>query len=143
VALGGSDSSCETREPIAQFALSFFAPIYFVSIGLSANFITHFDLGLVALLFFIACASKIGSVLLGARLAGMPLSRKTLAVAFGLNARGATGIILAGVGLEHSLIDKRLFVAMIFIALATSLMSGPAIKRLILSPSPTQNSEVS
>jgi Kef-type K+ transport system membrane component KefB len=118
-------------QTIAHFALSFFAPIYFVSMGLNANFIKHFDLILVLVIFVVACISKIGAVLLGARLAGMPLNRQTLAIAFGLNARGATGIILAGVGLEHHVIDERIFVALVVMALLTSLLSAPAIKQLI------------
>lgn len=44
----------------------------------------------------LAMALMSGQMLLGARLAGMPLNRDTWAIAFGLNARGATGIILAG-----------------------------------------------
>lgn len=42
---------------------------------------------LVLLIFVVACVSKIGAVLLGARLAGMPVDRKTLAIGFSLNAR--------------------------------------------------------
>jgi Kef-type K+ transport system membrane component KefB len=61
----------------------------------------------------------------------MPLSRETWAIGFGLNARGATGIVLAGVGLEYGLIDRTIFVTMVVMALATSLLSGPAIKRLM------------
>jgi Kef-type K+ transport system membrane component KefB len=136
-ALGGSSQDKETEEAqqaITHFVLSFFAPIYFVSMGLNANFITHFDAGLVLLIVVVACVSKIGAVLLGARLAGMPLDRKTLAIGFGLNARGATGIILAGVGLEHGVIDERIFVAIVVMAILTSLISGPAIKQLVLKP---------
>ena len=42
------------------------------------------------------------------------------------NARGATGIILAGVGLTNRVIDERIFVAFVVMAPATSLISGPA-----------------
>ena len=49
----------------------------------------------------------------------------------GLNARGATGIILAGVGLANGVIDARLFVAIVFMAVATSLMAGPMMSRLL------------
>ena len=121
----------EAYRAIRHFVLSFFAPIYFVSMGLNANFITNFDIVLVLVILVVACASKIGAVLLGARLAGMPIDRKTLAIGFGLNARGATGIILAGVGLEHGVIDERIFVAMVVMALVTSLLSAPVIKRLM------------
>jgi Kef-type K+ transport system membrane component KefB len=131
-ALGNDgDEKDEARDAINHFALSFFAPIYFVSMGLNANFITRFDLALVAVILIVACASKIGAVLLAAWLAGMPLNREALAIGFGLNARGATGIILAGVGLEHHLIDERLFVAIVVMALVTSLLSSVAIKRLM------------
>lgn len=126
------DRDEEAYRAVSHFALSFFAPLYFVSMGMTVNFAAHFDLLLVLVLIVIACISKIGAVLLGARLAGMPVSRETLAIGFGLNARGATGIILAGVGLEHQLIDERFFVALVFMALVTSLISGPAIKYLLL-----------
>lgn len=134
-ALGGkSDEHDEARDAIKHFALSFFAPIYFVSMGLNANFITDFDGLLIVVLIVVACVSKIGAVLLGERLAGMPINRQSLAIGFGLNARGATGIILAGVGLENGLIDQRMFVAIVVMALVTSLMSGPMIKALLAKP---------
>lgn len=130
--LGGIEKERhEAHDAVAHFALSFFAPIYFVSMGMGTNFLTHFDGALVGLVFVVACVSKIGAVLLGARLAGMPTGRETWAIGFALNARGATGIILAGVGREHGVIDDRLFVAMVVMALLTSLLSGPAIRSLL------------
>ena len=55
----------------------------------------------------------------------MPLDRETWAIGFGLNARGATGIILAGVGRAAGVIDDRIFVAIVVMALVTSLLAGP------------------
>jgi Kef-type K+ transport system membrane component KefB len=63
----------------------------------------------------------------------MPLNREAWAIGFGLNARGATGLILAGVGLSQGIIDHRVFVALAVMAIATSMMSGPAMRHL-LSP---------
>jgi len=132
VALGSKEEECnEAHEVMSFFVLSFFAPIYFVSMGMNTNFIAHFDGVLVVLVLAVAMASKLGAVLLGARLAGMRLNRDTWAIAFGLNARGATGIILAGVGLANGLIDERIFVAIVLMALLTSLMSGPAMHALL------------
>lgn len=137
-ALGGDDQEGnEARDTIAHFVLSFFAPIYFVTMGLNANFITHFDFTLVVIMVVVACVSKIGAVLLGAWTAGMPINRKTWAIGFGLNARGATGIILAGVGLEYGVIDERIFVAIVVMALVTSLLSGPMIKQLLAKRVPS------
>jgi Kef-type K+ transport system membrane component KefB len=131
-ALGGNDrEKNEAHDVIAHFVLSFFAPIYFVSMGMTTNFVTNFDWALVAIILVVACISKIGAVLLGARMAGMALNREVWAIGFGLNARGATGIILAGVGLANKVIDERIFVAMVVMALVTSLLSGPAINALL------------
>jgi Kef-type K+ transport system membrane component KefB len=120
----------DEHEAIGRFVLSF-APIYFVSMGMSTDFIAHFDPVLVGVIFVVACTSKVGSVLLGAAAGGMPIGRETWAVAFGLNARGATGIILAGVGLANGVIDARIFVAISVMALATSLLAGPAMRWLL------------
>jgi Kef-type K+ transport system membrane component KefB len=120
----------EAHDVMHQFAVSFFAPLYFVSIGLRADFARHFDLALVALVVVVACLGKIGGASLGAWLGGMR-PRHALAVGFGMNARGAMEIILATVALERGLIDQRIFVALVVMALVTSMLGGPVMKRLM------------
>jgi len=51
-----------------------------------------------------------------------------LSVGFGLNARGAMEIILAFLALEYSLINEKVFVALVITAIVTSMMSGPLIQ---------------
>lgn len=132
VALSGHNQDHqEAHDVVMRFALSFFAPIYFISMGMTTNYITNFDGVLVLVILVVALASKLGSVLLGAKLAGMPIDRETLAIGFGLNARGATGIILAGVGRAAGVIDDRIFVAIVVMALVTSLMAGPMMNWLL------------
>lgn len=106
------------------------APIYFTSIGLKANFVTNFDPTIVLLIFIVACAGKILGAGIGAIASGMP-KREALAIGFGMNARGAMEIILASVALDHGLIDQRIFVALVVMALATSMISGSVIQRLM------------
>lgn len=138
-ALAGNDAEHTTAyEIVSQFALGFFAPVYFVSMGLNANFITNFDFGMVAIILVVALTSKMGAVLLGAWMARMPIDRATVAIAVGLNVRGATGIILAGVGLANGVIDERIFVAIVVMCLATSLIAGPAMNALLKSRAPVQ-----
>jgi Kef-type K+ transport system membrane component KefB len=133
VALGGAHGvQRDAGDVIGHFVMSFFAPIYFISMGMTTNFIRHFDPALVAVILLAACVTKIGAVLLGAKAAPMPLDREAWAIGFGLNARGATGIILADVGLANNVIDERIFVALVVTALLTSLMSGPAMNRLLI-----------
>jgi len=118
------------HETIYQFAISFFAPIYFVSIGLQINFAANFHLPIVLIIFIVACVGKIGGATLGAWMGKMPM-REAFAVGFGMNARGAMEIILASVALEYHLIDQSIFVALIVMALVTSILSGPIMQYLL------------
>jgi mannitol/fructose-specific phosphotransferase system IIA component (Ntr-type) len=128
VALGNSSHIREqTRMIIEQFVSFFFAPLFFGSIGLTVNFIHHFDLGLVLTVLVIACVGKVGGCTLGARLSGMP-SRQAWALGFGMNARGAMEIILGLLALQFGVINERLFVALVVMALATSMISGPMMQ---------------
>lgn len=115
------------HEMVHQYAIGVFAPLYFVSIGLKINFAIHFDSLLVALVLLIACVGKIVGAGLGARIGGLSL-RQALAVGFGMNARGAMEIVLASLALDYGMIDQRIFVGLVVMALATSLLSGPAMK---------------
>jgi Kef-type K+ transport system membrane component KefB len=121
----------QAHDVMMGFARSILAPIYFISMGMSKNYITNFDGLLVLVILTVALTSKLGSVLLGAKLAGMPLDRESWAIGFGLNARGATGIILAGVGRAAGVIDDRIFVAIVLMALVTSLIAGPMMNWLL------------
>ncbi|MBM3239217.1 cation:proton antiporter [Candidatus Poribacteria bacterium] len=126
-----SEKRNQAHEMIYQFAISFFAPIYFVSIGLQANFAANFHLLLVLLILLVACVGKIGGVTFGAWMGKMS-PRDALAIGFGMNARGAMGMVLASMALEYKLIDQRVFVALIVMALVTSLLSGPIMQRLLM-----------
>ncbi len=124
------DADNEAHATISRFVLGFFSPLYFVSLGLLADFTRSFDVVLVAVVLAVACAGKIGGAWLGGRIARMS-GRQALAVAFGLNARGAMEMVMASVALHAGIIDQRVFVALIVMALVTSLLSGPAIAALV------------
>ncbi len=124
------DDGCHhPKEIISQFAVSFFAPLYFVSIGLTINYTAHFNLLLTVMVLLIACAGKIAGASLGAWLGGMT-SRHAWAVGFGMNARGAIEIIMASIALESHLIDESIFVSLVIMALVTSMISGPMLRVL-------------
>jgi Kef-type K+ transport system membrane component KefB len=106
------------------------APIYFVSIGLKTNFVANFDLAIVLLVFSVACIGKITGASLGAMSGGIT-KRRALAVGFGLNARGAMEIVLASAALDYGLIEGRIFVALVVMAMATTVISGLALPWLM------------
>ena len=128
VALGDSDHLSEkAKEIIHQFINNIFAPLFFVSIGLKINFFTNFDFWLVLVIIIISFAGKIVGSGYGALRSGYPL-KEAMAVGFGMNARGAMEIILGLIALENGLIDEKLFVALVVMALVTSMTSGPLMK---------------
>lgn len=131
VAVGASPHLREhTRSVLDKFVSSIFAPLFFGSIGLRVNFIEHFDLPLVVTIILIACLCKLVGGTLGARLGGLP-GRDSLAVGFAMNARGAMEIVLGILALQAGIINDRLFVALIIMAIVTSMISGPMIRVLL------------
>lgn len=129
------DSPClreRTRTTIHHFVSFFFAPVFFASIGLKVNFISHFDLPLVLMVIGVTCVCKFAGGALGARWGGMP-RREAAAVGFAMVSVGAMGIIVGMLALEADIIRQRLFVALVIMAIVTSMMSGPAM-RIILKP---------
>jgi Kef-type K+ transport system membrane component KefB len=126
----GLEERAPAHEIVHQFGLGVLAPIYFVSIGLRADFVGSFDLLLVLIVLAIACVGKIVGATAGAWIGRLP-RREALAVGFAMNARGAVEIVVASVALEAHVIDARLFVALVLMALATSVISGPAIRALL------------
>jgi Kef-type K+ transport system membrane component KefB len=128
VALGDSAHFSEkAKEIIHQFINNIFAPLFFVSIGLKINFITNFDIWLVLIILVISFAGKIIGSGYGAFRSGYTF-RDSLAVGFGMNARGAMEIILGLIALDNGLIDEKLFVALVVMALITSMSSAPLMK---------------
>jgi Kef-type K+ transport system membrane component KefB/mannitol/fructose-specific phosphotransferase system IIA component (Ntr-type) len=119
-----------TRDTIHQFVINIFAPVFFASVGLHLNFTAAFNPVLVLVVLVIAIVVKVGGCSLGARWAGMARN-EALAIGFGMSARGAMEIVLGKLALQAGLITEELFVALVIMALVTSLMSGPCMQRLL------------
>lgn len=133
VAVGDSSRLREhTRHTIHQFVTNVFAPVFFACVALRVDFLVSFDPVLCITVFLVATAAKLVGCAGGARLTGLPW-REALAVGFGLNARGAMEIILALLAREAKLIDDKVLVALVTMALGTSLLAGPTMKRLLYS----------
>jgi Kef-type K+ transport system membrane component KefB len=132
-ALGDSSHLREhTRVTIDHFVSFIFAPVFFASIGLKVNFLTNFDLPLVLTVLGIAGVCKVAGGTLGARWGGIQ-SKEAWAVGFAMVSVGAMGIIVGLTALKADIIHPRLFVALVIMAMVTSIISGPAI-RLFLKP---------
>ena len=119
------------QKSIAHVAIAFFAPLFFVSMALRTDFVESFDLLMVTVVLVVALAAKLISVLVGVKAAGMPVGREAWAIAWGLNARGTTGIILAATGLQTGIINDEVFVALVVMSIVTSILAGPMMLRVL------------
>jgi Kef-type K+ transport system membrane component KefB len=131
--VGLAFSNCEPHkmhDSLRKVVMSVFSPLYFVSVGLGVNLIKNFDMTLALIVLGIATIGKVGGVLLGAKISKLS-TRESLAVGFGMNARGAVGIILVTSAYQAKIIDERVYVALLVMAVLTSLISGPMMKKIL------------
>lgn len=112
---------------------SWLAPIFFATAGLSV------DLGLLAdpvtllwavVVVAVAALSKFIGAFIGARIGRMS-AMEGLAVSVGLNARGAVEIVIATIGLGLGILNQRSFTIIVVMAVATSLMAPPLLRRIL------------
>jgi Kef-type K+ transport system membrane component KefB len=128
IAIGDSKHlTARTRETIEQIVTYIFAPIFFAGVALRIDFINNFDLVVVLIVLVIAIIGKVLGCYLGAKLAGLN-KRESWAIGFGMSARGAMEIILGQIALTYGLIDDELFVAIVIMAIATSVIAGPLMQ---------------
>jgi Kef-type K+ transport system membrane component KefB len=120
----------KTRDIINQFITNIFAPLFFVSIGFKINFVTNFDLSITLVVLVLAIVSKLVGAGLGALWGGLK-TKEALAVGFGMNARGAMEIVLGLLALQAGVISEQVFVAIVIMAVVTSIMAGPMLQYLI------------
>jgi Kef-type K+ transport system membrane component KefB len=127
IAFGDSEHlDKDARQIIQQFVTNIFAPLFFVSIGLQLDFIAHFDLKITLIILTAAIVTKTFGATLGSYIGGLKF-KDSLAVGFGMNARGAMEIILARLAFEAGLINETIFVSLVIMAILTSILSGPML----------------
>ena len=131
IAVGDSEHlTARAKDVISQFAMNIFAPLFFAFIGLRIDFAANFNLPLILTVFLLACVGKILGCSLGAKWSGIS-GRESLAVGFGMNARGAMEIILGLLALDYGVINEDLFVALVIMAIGTTMLSGPVMEWLV------------
>jgi len=128
IAVGDSKHFSMTSQNVMEhFILNIIAPLFFASVGLQINFITHFDLSVVLIIIGISFTAKLVGTWIGARSSGMNRN-ESKAVAFGMNARGSQEIVLGLVAMQAGIIDETLFVGLVIMTVVSILITGPAMK---------------
>ncbi len=131
----------QTRTTLHQFVTYIFAPIFFVYIGLQADFAEAFNLPLVLGVLAVAFVGKLAGCMAGARLGKLPM-RESWAISFGMNARGAMEIILGLLALQYDVIQTEMFVALVILALLSSILAGPVMNLFIAETKPWKLSDL-
>ncbi len=131
IVLGDSPHLREhTRHIVLRFVEGVLAPIFVAAIGLEVNFVTKFDLWLVLRVLAVGMAVKVIGCAAAARLGGLRGS-EAWGMGWAMNARGELGIVLGLLAWQAGVIRERLFVALVVLAIATSALAGPMLKRLL------------
>lgn len=116
---------------LEQITVLLLLPVFFLTAGLEVD-LGQFggrqllELGLV---LAVAIGGKFAGAYLGATLTGVP---RWQASALGtlMNTRGSTELVILSVGLEAGLIGSELFSILVVMALVTTIMTGPLLRRV-------------
>jgi Kef-type K+ transport system membrane component KefB len=110
-------------ESLSKFSFGVFIPIYFLIVGFRLDLGHSYSFAMLGIFLALACAIKLLSVGLGARLAGFRgLDIVNLAVA--TNARGGPGIVLASVAYDAGIVNAQGFATLVLVAILTSQAAG-------------------
>ena len=122
------------HDGLSKIGYSFFIPIFFVYVGVEANFHGVANLSPIFLLCFvgIALATKVVGCGGGALLCRFK-PMEALTVGVGMISRGEVALITATIGLQAGLINNSLFSIVVMITLVTTLVTPVLLKLVYLA----------
>ncbi|PLT29722.1 cation:proton antiporter [Peribacillus deserti] len=128
VAISVTNFKEEITEKIETISYSIFVPVFFTSIGVSAQFSGIMDnFGLVAVLSIIAILTKLLGASVGAKLSGYKW-KNSLGIGSAMVSRGEVALIIAAIGLESKLLSQDLFAVIVVVILVTTIVTPPMMK---------------
>jgi Kef-type K+ transport system membrane component KefB len=114
----------------SETLVALFLPFFLVNIGMQvslAAFKSPIVLGLAVLITILAVIGKY----VGGALAARGLGKRTAAqIGMGMVPRGEVGIVAAQLGLALGVLNDQLFAVVLFMAVATTLIAPPFLRRL-------------
>nr|AFV71319.1 PyrJ1 [Streptomyces rugosporus] len=133
----GAPIIAEIGEQLQGFALAILLPLFFAGVGISTSAGLLGDNPMAWLLFAGVLAVAIGAKYLGAggsaRLAGLP-KHEARQLGTLMNCRGVTELVVATIGLQYGLLSELGFTIVVLVAVITTAMSGPIMRRLNRAP---------
>lgn len=126
--VAATQAHSKVTDDLRAMTNSFFGPLFFVSIGLEVNARQLAGgTGLFVALVAVAVLGKILGSGLGARLTGFS-NRDSLIVGVGMIPRGEVGLITASLGFAAGLVSPTVYVQVVILVLATTLITPPLLK---------------
>lgn len=119
-----------TRQVISQMVYAIFIPLFFAGIGLKADFVKHFDIGLVIFIAGLGIFGKFFGAWLGALFSGLA-KENIMPLAIAHTPGGSMEIVIGILALQYGLINEVVFVAIVSGGLISSLILGPWLKYTI------------
>ena len=108
----------------------FLVPFFLVNIGMQLDISVFRDLGVVALAVIVTAAA-VATKFIGCGLGAWGMTRREMAqVGIGMVPRGEVGIVVAQIGIGLGVISGHFLAAVLFMAVATTLIAPPFIKLL-------------
>ena len=106
----------------------FFAPLFFIFVGLKTDFYQHFNLLFSLIITGIALVGSVVGAIVG-NIAVRSIEKETLKTSYkegtllgwGMAAKGDTDLIIAAVALQHNLINQTIFTDLIFMGIVTTI----------------------
>ncbi|MFT9848821.1 cation:proton antiporter [Aneurinibacillus sp. REN35] len=135
VAISLTDYKNEVVEKVETISYSIFVPVFFTSIGVSAQFsgITE-NLWLIVALSVLAILTKLIGGTFGAKAAGFSWN-SSLGIGSAMVSRGEVALIIAAIGLESKLLSQDMFAVLVVVILVTTIVTPPMMKRFFKAKS--------
>ncbi|MFF5372872.1 cation:proton antiporter [Streptomyces sp. NPDC013187] len=121
----------EVMERMEQAGAQVLLPVYFVVAGTGVD-LAAFDgssVGLLVVALAVAVSTKMTGAYLGARTSGLHRD-DALTISVLMNTRGLTEVVILTVGLRMGLIDEEFYSVLIVVAVLTTAMTGPLLRRV-------------
>jgi Kef-type K+ transport system membrane component KefB/nucleotide-binding universal stress UspA family protein len=126
-------------EVIEVFVVSALSPIFFAFVGIRVDLWSLSGWALPSVVIGVAVFGKLAGCYVGGRI-GRLSHWESLAVGFGMNARGAMGLTVALIGLSLGLLTSEMFSTIVLVAVVTSFMA-PMLLRWAIPHLPMSDDE--
>jgi len=128
VAISVTHFKHEIFEKVETISYSIFVPIFFTSIGVTAEFSGIMkNIELIVFLSILAIITKLVGAAIGAKLAGFGWN-SAMGIGSAMISRGEVALIIAAIGLETKLLSQDMFAVIVVVVLVTTIVTPPMMK---------------